>query len=545
MLNSFMKNLILSFKTPLLSFWVALILSLPHPASAIEIPKEPRQALEVFLTYLDSRDFNADTAIAFFNQVYDTLFELPENHFKLDKINWEQAKVLRQLLWRTHRKLFEKIKGFSEEEKLNRPLADAFRKVLLATRVCQDFLLQLMVHLDGLNPPKKRPQIFFGQPWFTVYEPDKFPQRRTHVFDYQWIRPGSVFLTMTQSPISSMITRLGSLDGHFSHAALYHVDEHGQGWVIEAVLEKGVDVRRIEDFLNDNKTRILILEHKDMAFAKERVRLTYERAMAAIQAGKPIPYNFRLNLGDGDSEHCVSLARSTFQTDLTIPFETTGAVPRFPTYFQPGSRDILNRLGVAPQQECTIAPSDFLVAPEFEPVAEWTNPFALDTVRMHDTMLAAIYDWMEKEDYHFAESPKAFFWYPLHRLAFGFVQFIWKQRVRAADENAFGRSFSQFLVKVFRLENRFPSNMLKSTIELMFYLRVLIRELAKGYHRGAKEFLETHPRAFPILTYKEIRQVLEQARQRDLARWRPGFHHFFGTNPCHASLLAAPPQEEI
>src|SRR5262249_51800349 len=131
------------------------------------------------------------------------------------------------------------------------------------------------------------------------------------------LHSGDVLVSRGASPTSALIARGHDLPGNFSHIALLHVDaERGEARLIEAHIESGVVVSRLEDYLGDRKLRILVLRPRaDLPEILADPLLPHHaatQALAEVRA-RHIPYDFAMDARDHRAQFCSELAAAAYE----------------------------------------------------------------------------------------------------------------------------------------------------------------------------------------------------------------------------------------
>ena len=77
-------------------------------------------------------------------------------------------------------------------------------------------------------------------------------------------------------------------------------------------------------------------------------------------------------------------------------------MPAFPTHFTMKNRDFLDRIGV--KARITFAPGDMELEPDFDIVAEWRDYRSTSRVRLQDSLMDKLFEWMEEHNYRFKDT---------------------------------------------------------------------------------------------------------------------------------------------
>ncbi|MBC8071269.1 MAG: hypothetical protein IAG13_23290 [Deltaproteobacteria bacterium] len=186
------------------------------------------------------------------------------------------------------------------------------------------------------------------------------------------IHSGDILLSRGGAPTSAFIARGNDYPGNFSHVALVHVDEHGEGSVIEAHIERGVAITDAAGYLGDKKLRIAVLRLRaDHPAVLADPLLAHHAAEAALAEARTrhIPYDFAMDIVDHRTQFCSEVAAAAYEArgvELWDQLSTfsSGGLARWMAY-----------LGV--RQLETQAPADLEYDSQLEVVAEWHDPQTL------------------------------------------------------------------------------------------------------------------------------------------------------------------------
>ncbi|MEQ1505737.1 MAG: YiiX/YebB-like N1pC/P60 family cysteine hydrolase [Myxococcota bacterium] len=296
------------------------------------------------------------------------------------------------------------------------------------------------------------------------------------------LRSGDILVTRATMVSSAGIAHMGRIDGQFSHNALVYVDPNGKQWVVQAYLESGALVEPLEDLLANGVARVVVLRHPDAAFAAEVAARAFDR----VRRGPRIDYDADFDYQDHTGLFCSEVPRWAFGALVGRP--DTLPIPLALTRFDRAHNDAMfTAMGIP--GDVTSAPSDILYDPTLTEVAEWRDADALVGMRHADAAVEAVMHWME--DLHYTIEPQG-----RHRTTVGFGLFVRRLPLvgLALRHQLHPRGDRAFLVASLALQ-----------------------EVAVAVDEDLEQALAG--RAEP-LTYVELREVLEQLRVADLARYR-------------------------
>ncbi|NOY93663.1 MAG: hypothetical protein GXP55_20955 [Deltaproteobacteria bacterium] len=194
-------------------------------------------------------------------------------------------------------------------------------------------------------------------------EPSSAPSALVHGVR---VHSGDLLLSRGGAPTSAMIARGNDYPGNFSHVALVHVDEAGVVSVIESHIERGVVVSSLEEYLADEKLRLMVLRPRaDLPALQARPQLPAEAANDALRGARAshIPYDFEMDYEDHSAQFCSEVASAAYEgrgVQLWQGLTSTS---------QPGVARWLASFGVT--HFVTYGPSDLEYDPQLRVVAEW------------------------------------------------------------------------------------------------------------------------------------------------------------------------------
>jgi len=199
------------------------------------------------------------------------------------------------------------------------------------------------------------------------------------------VHSGDVVLTRGGAPTSALIARGNDFPGNFSHAALIHVDEAGTASVIESLIEHGLVVSTLEDFLRDKKLRILLLRPRPTLDALAEDPMAPHRAattwLARARSGD-LGYDFAMDWSDDDDVFCSEVVYHAYR-------EVGVELWRYRSTIS--SRGLVTWLGLLGVRNfVTLVPSDLEYDPQLALVAEWHDPEELRRDRRDNAIVDAL-----------------------------------------------------------------------------------------------------------------------------------------------------------
>jgi hypothetical protein len=168
---------------------------------------------------------------------------------------------------------------------------------------------------------------------------------------------------------------------------------------VEALIERGSIVSRLEHVLDHNVARAVLYRHRDGALAAAAANAIHKRVMKSSgRWQRPIPYDFSFGLDSYDGLFCSKLVRQAYDI-------ASGGKVRLPTYktrLDMKNRDFFERVGATAAE--TFAPGDMDLETQFDVVAEWQDYRQTSQLRLQDLIMEKVFEWMEKDGWRFEET---------------------------------------------------------------------------------------------------------------------------------------------
>lgn len=201
---------------------------------------------------------------------------------------------------------------------------------------------------------------------------------------------GDILIMRGPNFFSSMIARSGDEEGDFSHLAIVARDEGGEKFIVEALVESGTGLTPLAEYLrNSDESRVVLVRYRDPKIADRAGLEIYRKVRAAIDAGRPIPYNFNLDMADDSRFFCAQIARYAFLAASSREV----VLPEFKTSLRRFLHTTLAKSLKISVGE-TFAPSDIQFDRRFEIVAEFRNPALLTSTRRANVAVSRLLAWL-------------------------------------------------------------------------------------------------------------------------------------------------------
>ena len=232
-------------------------------------------------------------------------------------------------------------------------------------------------------------------------EPSATPS--TELFGVE-VHSGDLILSRGNTAFSALIARGQDYPGNFSHAALLHVDEDTrEATVIEADIVGGVKVRPAEEFLRQDKLRVLLLRLRaDLPLLLEDPLLPHRAATAALHDAQTrrIPYDLEMNYRDHSRMFCSEVVLAAYEPHGITLWTGMSFISG------PGVVRWLSAAGVRNFE--TQEPADLEYDPQLRVVAEWRDRENLFNDHVDNAIIEVLIegaDAGERIKYHWAMLP--------------------------------------------------------------------------------------------------------------------------------------------
>lgn len=359
-----------------------------HPFSGLATFDEDFEKMQKFAS-LPARD--SKQLIQNLTEIYRVVYHIDFSAYDILEVRRSAARMIKAV-FNLRMKLHDQIPQWNEDRLLSVNAQKALRSVFRATRYAVDILGELSTGFDHKEAYEPNYKAFGGAELCTLFHP---------LFDTGGsveFKSGDVLLVRGKQHNSAAIARIGDMDSQFSHLSIIHKDLADRFWVIESLIEKGAVISPLEEALNNNLARAILLRHKNAELAKEAAQLIYNRvSLAEMGKAVPIPYDFSMQLDSYDELFCSKLIRQAFDE------ASQGQVklPTFMTQLDMKNRDFLKRIGVKAFE--TFAPGDMEIEPTFNIIAEWRDYRETSNLRLQDMIMTKFFDWMDTHNYQFKE----------------------------------------------------------------------------------------------------------------------------------------------
>jgi hypothetical protein len=199
---------------------------------------------------------------------------------------------------------------------------------------------------------------------------------------------GDILVSRGDAPTSALISRGNDYPGSFSHVSLVYVDAAtGKASLVEALLERGVVVRPVEELLAKKKSRFMLMRLRaDLPAVVKDPQLPHRAAAAAFEEANRthIPYDFTMDYRDHRARFCSEVVAAAYaQAGISLWMRMSSM----------SSETVIARLGsLGVRHFETMEPADLEYDPQLRVVAEWRTPDALLKAHVDDAVTDVMLD---------------------------------------------------------------------------------------------------------------------------------------------------------
>lgn len=206
------------------------------------------------------------------------------------------------------------------------------------------------------------------------------------------VHSGDLLVSRGGAEVSALISRGNDYPGNFSHVALIYVDERNNTpYLIEAHIERGVDIATADEYINDRKLRFMVLRPRhdlpqlvnDPMLPHKAASYMYEEAQS-----RHIPYDFRMDFYDSEEMFCSEVGSYAYR-QFGIQLWSNES-----TISSDGVVKVMNTFGV--ENFVTQMPSDLEYDPQLSVVGEWRDTKALFEDHLYNSVIDAMLACAEK-----------------------------------------------------------------------------------------------------------------------------------------------------
>ncbi len=418
---------------------------------------------------------------------YKKVFQLNERGVDIDYLTNKGIRKLIKTSFYNRLKIKEKLKNLYHLSEIDHLCLSAIRNAFRASRYIESYLTEYLHYRETVTNEKKSAQndVKLEGNWPSLMVNPHYYQFKNH----QDLKSGDVILSQGDDYSSLAISKIGKKNSQFSRLSFVYRDLNNKLWVSESRIEIGAIVTPIEVFLKKIDSSSIILRYKDQGIAGQASRFVFEKIKKAQQLKNNILFDYEMDYLDSSKMFGAEIVHIGFKKvsglRLNIPLYKNKINNKL-FYFL---KDLGVRVGHQHFESFDIfSPGDMQFDPEFEIIAEWTNPNEIKKIRIKEMVLTKIFEWMADKNYTTDRD---------YEMTMGSkVSWILKRDP---------------IVKQF-LKNKFTLNMNPKQLRLFTLLdkvgRILFEEVS----------LEIKNRGRPFAP-EEFYHFLEKLRQEDYKRW--------------------------
>lgn len=200
------------------------------------------------------------------------------------------------------------------------------------------------------------------------------------------VHSGDLLVSRGGAEVSALISRGNDFPGNFSHVALIYVEEEtNTPYVIEAHIERGVDIATAEEYVKDRKLRFMVLRPRaDLPQLLDNPMLPHIAAKSMYEEAlsRHIPYDFKMNFFDPEAMFCSEVGSYAYKKEGVKLWQSESTISSY------GVVSLLNTFGV--EYFVTQMPSDLEYDPQLSVVGEWRDSEALFADHLYNAVIDAM-----------------------------------------------------------------------------------------------------------------------------------------------------------
>ena len=432
----------------------------PFQPPKIELSRDLRESVVGFRHLVrNGETFNPETCSRVLADIYQSIYPLdPEHYLPMEEESIRRANIgqLNEALLSKNplhgffgarlllRKKFAEWVRRGEFENYEQLMqcADALKVAMRTLRTFEDYMGQVLLEEQGFFAEGKSVKKFEDNLWpHTMIEPK---YKENYVFPHSAeerhhsLQSGDVLLSRGNMFTGAVIARIGNIDNQFSHLAMVYIADGsietyidrekqevpfvpGNVYVVEAMLDNGLQVGTLEDYLKESKARVVHFRYRGNGHQSEdrlgEIRAMAARKLAEKAATAQISYNFSMDMSDTSQLFCSQAVAYGYQMACEAMNEDchyeSYSHPRhgfpFPlvsTVFEKADGKFINPLAneLGLKETHVFSPADVDIDPQLELVAEWRDYSSIEGRRIHDMVLTKVFQWMEQGGYVFKNS---------------------------------------------------------------------------------------------------------------------------------------------
>ena len=380
-----------------------LIIIIPAPLNAYRQNKHI--SIQLFEKSIDNiykeigqeKKFNAKNCSVYINNICHFIYNNGRNLYlpltrSDQKRLLQRSNIILNKMFLLRVRLREKLQEFYRQGKLSKHCIQKIRMAFRYSRFTEEYLSELIVGLKEDMP--KADKLDFSNHEYQLYVNPKYGKLE--------FKSGDMMMTRTSSFVSAVIARIGDEDGQFSHAAMIYIDNNGQIYVMESLIEEGVKISPFGEWKKKNHhARAVLFRYHDEKEGRNVANRLYQYIQLQLKSKGEIPYDFHMNDRDQSEIYCAELVQFGFNHSNIYTIPTFRS-----SYKRLENHPFLKELTIHTYEG--FAPSDLEVEPHINLVAEWRNYDETRDARMEDAIQTKVLYWMSKKGYLLKRTPQSF-----------------------------------------------------------------------------------------------------------------------------------------
>lgn len=268
----------------------------------------------------------------------------------------------------------------------------AVRRLLNFIRYAEDYISEAAIKNEKIS--NKQTITFEGG---SKYNQNKYGE----AFSVASLQSGDVILIRGSTAISSSIARISYSPSTSSHLALVYKDEKSnQGYLLEAISDKGVIMTDLKTALSEPLSRVTVFRSVDQGLSKKAAQFAYDEYRKKEIQGERLKFDFTLDMTYNCRYFCSKFVSWVYD----VASDGQVILPKYRSNLVRENNSFKNRIGVSPSTEYSFLPSDIDLDPRFELIHEFRNPQMTPFIRLDDFVTDKIFEWIDKENLDFNPS---------------------------------------------------------------------------------------------------------------------------------------------
>lgn len=384
-----------------------------NPEEPTALTKLEQDLKKLHIEITNPTIFNRKTCASYIKHHTLSLFEnganryLPANEEEKNNLLDSAPRIARSL-FDLRVSLLERIKKFDTSVDLDKTCRNSIFRALRYNRFIEEMLIEWYLNKSGIVITR---EVLSGKEPFLMISGNK-----TSYTPYS----GDILAVRSRFFVSATIARISDEEAQFSHSALIHIDDKGQVWVLESLIEKGLVAVPWREWVKHEPVRVLVMRYKDRNTASQVASWLFDWVIWRENNGiGPVPYDFNMDFHDSGELSCSELVRFAYAE------ATRGKIniPKYPSSVKKlHNKKLFKDLGIKEFE--IFSPSDYELDPNLTTIAEWKDYTRTYGTRIQDGILTSIITWMTEMNYEltytgFTQGMGELYWQVLRPIGIG------------------------------------------------------------------------------------------------------------------------------